>query len=96
MQCNKNPNYSLKETELDSYHLLLTFKIHRAKEKVYEEQKRKVIVSKKDFQQMRKPESQSACGWTELVILHDPTIKPVPIETDDLALKPGKPLKKTK
>ena len=75
MQCNKNPNYQLKENEAGNYHLLITYRIKVPHEKRFEEHKHKVIVSPKDFQQYKKSETQKAIGWSELEILHDPTIK---------------------
>jgi len=92
MQCNKNPQFSLKENEADNYHLLLTFKLHIPQEKRYEENKRKVIVSQRDFQQYKNPATQAAVGWTELEILHDPTIKPIPLIKEEESK--AKPLKK--
>jgi|GEM_PF-5440019 len=84
MQGNKDKSYPLKENESGFYHLRLTFKRHIPSEKRYDEEKRIVKVSVFDFAQYRKPETQKAVGWTELEILHDPTIKekPQPKEPD--------------
>jgi len=80
--------YSLKENEEGMYHLLLTERFHIPQDKRYEDKQRIVKVSKRDFAQYKKPETQKCIGWAALEILHDPTIKPIPIE------KPTK--KKTK
>jgi len=86
MQCNKNQQYDLAEKEAGLYHLLLTFKIHFPREKRYEEQKRRVKVSQKDFQTYRDPETQKVVGYTEIEILHDPTINQEVVKT----MKPAK------
>ena len=81
--CNRNSEFSIKETEADYYCLLLTFKVLIPKEKRYQEDKRVVFVSTKDWPQYKKPETQTTVGWTELVILHDPTIKAIPLKEEE-------------